>query len=153
MEMAEGRLREAREEVDKKFAGEGEGVHASVEGYKVAVDTEDGTEATESNKPTVPTPIPGQPQPTSSDEDDLELPLQPATLLYESLIADAASSTNDDGLDKDRAERKLVLPWLRFAWEAYKTCLDVSKSNARLEPIYHVSTTQHTLFIWSGASF
>jgi hypothetical protein len=42
--------------------------------------------------------------------------------------------------DKDRVERKIVTPWLRFAWEAYKTCLEVCKSNARLEVVYQVGS-------------
>lgn len=71
------------------------------------------------------------------DEDDLELPLQPHTLLYESLMGDAEEAGADASKDKDRVERKIVTPWLRFAWEAYKTCLDVCKSNSRLEVIYH----------------
>ena len=81
------------------------------------------------------------------DEDDLELPLQPDTLLFESLLeepagtdaaaaAGAAGAAADGSKDKDRVERKIVTPWLRFAWEAYKTCLDVCKSNARLEVVY-----------------
>lgn len=80
------------------------------------------------------------------DEDDLELPLQPDTLLFESLLEEsagaetgAAGAAADGSKDKDRVERKIVTPWLRFAWEAYKTCLDVCKSNARLEVVYQVS--------------
>jgi translation initiation factor 3 subunit A len=85
------------------------------------------------------------------EEDDLELPLQPHTLLFESLMGDDSASTvpttsGDAGKDKDRVERKIVTPWLRFAWEAYKTCLDVSKNNARLEVVYHVSTCFQRIF-------
>ncbi|KAJ9124488.1 hypothetical protein QFC24_003279 [Naganishia onofrii] len=64
-------------------------------------------------------------------EDDLELPLQPETLLMDSLLGDDAVAD-----DKDRVERSVVNPWLRFCWEAYKSCLDVCKSNNRLESVY-----------------
>ncbi|KAG7528776.1 hypothetical protein FFLO_05945 [Filobasidium floriforme] len=83
----------------------------------------------------------GEKQQEREDEDDLELPLQPDTLLFESLLEEPNAAAGDaagvDGSkDKDRVERKIVTPWLRFAWEAYKTCLEVCKSNARLEVVY-----------------
>lgn len=87
----------------------------------------------------------GEKQQEREDEDDLELPLQPDTLLFESLLEEPNAAAGDaagvDGSkDKDRVERKIVTPWLRFAWEAYKTCLEVCKSNARLEVVYQVGS-------------
>lgn len=67
-------------------------------------------------------------------EDDLELPLQPDTLLMDSLVVEEVATE-----DKDRVERSVVNPWMRFCWEAYKSCLDVCKSNSRLEVVYQVS--------------
>lgn len=67
-------------------------------------------------------------------EDDLELPLQPETLLIDSLVEEDGTAE-----DKDRVERSVVNPWMRFCWEAYKSCLDVCKSNQRLEVVYQVS--------------
>lgn len=102
-------------------------------------------------------------------EDDLELPLQPLTLLMDSLVSDdsstsksssTATSTNAPskittkdgtvipttgsasvGNDKERIERAVVTPWMRFCWEAYKSCLEICKSNARLEVLYNVSSS------------
>lgn len=80
-------------------------------------------------------------------EDDLELPLQPTTLLMDSLLGEgdaaalalASGASVDAALatkDKERVERTIVLPWLKFTWEAYKSALDITKSNSRLEGLY-----------------
>lgn len=39
---------------------------------------------------------------------------------------------------QDRADRELVMPWLRAVWDAYRNILDLLKNNALLEGRYHV---------------
>ena len=61
------------------------------------------------------------------DVDDLE-----ATETPESILLGAVSGDQN----KDRTDRALVTPWLKFLWESYRTALETLKNNARLEAIY-----------------
>eukprot|EP01006_Ploeotia_vitrea_P030278 TRINITY_DN62731_c0_g1_i1.p1 TRINITY_DN62731_c0_g1~~TRINITY_DN62731_c0_g1_i1.p1 ORF type:complete len:858 (+),score=191.29 TRINITY_DN62731_c0_g1_i1:84-2657(+) len=38
---------------------------------------------------------------------------------------------------KDRADREILMPWIRFLWESYRTALDVCRNNRALEVIFH----------------
>ncbi|KAA1473327.1 hypothetical protein DENSPDRAFT_872737 [Dentipellis sp. KUC8613] len=62
-----------------------------------------------------------------ADVDDLE-----ATETPESILLGAVSGDQS----KDRTDRALVTPWLKFLWESYRTALETLKNNARLEGIY-----------------
>jgi translation initiation factor 3 subunit A len=64
----------------------------------------------------------------AADVDDLE-----ATETPESILLGAVSGDQS----RDRTDRALVTPWLKFLWESYRTALETLKNNARLQVIYH----------------
>eukprot|EP01135_Chromosphaera_perkinsii_P012199 Nk52_evm18s2612 gene=Nk52_evmTU18s2612 len=61
------------------------------------------------------------------DVDDLEYSETPESLIM------AAVSGEDY---KDRTDRVLLTPWLKFLWETYRTVLEILRNNAKLETLY-----------------
>ena len=64
----------------------------------------------------------------SMDIDDLEATETPEALLL--------STTTSDS-HRDRADRELLVPWLRFLWESYRNVLDILRCNSKLEHLYY----------------
>ncbi|KAJ7019631.1 translation initiation factor eIF3a [Mycena alexandri] len=67
------------------------------------------------------------------DVDDLEASETPESILLGAVSGDQS---------KDRTDRALVTPWLKFLWESYRTSLETLKNNARLEVIYQTIAQQ-----------
>ena len=80
----------------------------------------------------------------AADVDDLE-----ATETPESILLGAVSGDQS----RDRTDRALVTPWLKFLWESYRTALETLKNNARLQVIYHVRPLSLTTHIVSDSFF
>jgi translation initiation factor 3 subunit A len=74
---------------------------------------------------------------TSSTQnvEDLEASETPESILLSTVSGEQA---------RDRTDRAIVTPWLKFLWETYRTVLDIFKNNARLEVMYQ--STAHQAF-------
>uniref|UniRef100_A0A7S2R6Z3 Eukaryotic translation initiation factor 3 subunit A n=1 Tax=Rhizochromulina marina TaxID=1034831 RepID=A0A7S2R6Z3_9STRA len=46
-------------------------------------------------------------------------------------------STMTDDSDRKRTDRQILIPWLLFLWETYRSVLDILKTNSKLELVYH----------------
>jgi len=46
------------------------------------------------------------------------------------------SGMTEEG-SKERTDREVVVPWLRFLWEIYRAVLELLYKNAKLEKVYH----------------
>lgn len=65
--------------------------------------------------------------------DDLEATETPESILLATVSGEQS---------KDRTDRAIVTPWLKFLWEAYRTVLDILRNNARLEILYQSTAMQ-----------
>ncbi|KAL7064124.1 hypothetical protein AAHC03_05144 [Spirometra sp. Aus1] len=62
------------------------------------------------------------------DVEDLEIAETP-----ESLMLNAVSAEGTQG----RSDHTILMPWLKFLWEAYRICLDLVRNNSKFEHVYH----------------
>ncbi|KAK0623034.1 hypothetical protein B0T14DRAFT_476312 [Immersiella caudata] len=69
----------------------------------------------------------------SATVDDLEASETPESILLATVSGEQS---------KDRTDRAIVTPWLKFLWEAYRTVLDILRNNARLELLYQGTAMQ-----------
>ena len=72
---------------------------------------------------------------TTQSIEDLEASETPETILLATVSGEQS---------KDRTDRAIVTPWLKFLWETYRTVLEILKNNARLEVLYQ--STAHQAF-------
>jgi translation initiation factor 3 subunit A len=60
--------------------------------------------------------------------DDLEAEQSPESIMLSTMTAEG---------DSDRLDREVVVPWLKFLWETYRTILEILRNNSKLENVYH----------------
>lgn len=69
----------------------------------------------------------------STNVEDLEAIETPETILLATVSGEQS---------RDRTDRAVVTPWLKFLWETYRTVLEILKNNARLEIMYQTTALQ-----------
>ncbi|EGE00052.1 eukaryotic translation initiation factor 3 110 kDa subunit [Trichophyton tonsurans CBS 112818] len=69
----------------------------------------------------------------TSNIEDLDAIETPETILLATVSGEQS---------KDRTDRAIVTPWLKFLWETYRTVLEILKNNARLEVMYQSTALQ-----------
>eukprot|EP00466_Bigelowiella_natans_P011152 jgi/Bigna1/47773/estExt_Genewise1.C_180020 len=65
--------------------------------------------------------------------DNVELEETPESIMLKAVSGEDA---------KARKDRKILVPWLKYVWESYRTILDTLKSNGELQELYH-ETARH----------
>jgi translation initiation factor 3 subunit A len=70
---------------------------------------------------------------SSTNVEDLEAIETPETILLATVSGEQS---------RDRTDRAVVTPWLKFLWETYRTVLEILKNNARLEIMYQATALQ-----------
>lgn len=59
-------------------------------------------------------------------------------LLFVSLIFTFYNFSAVSGEDaQDRSDRTILTPWVKFLWESYCQCLELLRTNAHVETLYH----------------
>lgn len=76
---------------------------------------------------------------------DLEAEATPESIML--------STMTEEG-EKERTDREMVVPWLKFLWETYRAVLDILKTNSKLEHVYHATCIKAFNFCrWCGRSY
>ena len=60
--------------------------------------------------------------------DDLENLATPEMIMLSAVSGEDA---------QDRSDRKILMPWVKFLWESYCQCLELLRTNSRVERVYH----------------
>merc|ERR1719495_2200581 len=62
------------------------------------------------------------------DVDDLDNLATPEMIMLSAVSGEGA---------QDRSDRTVLMPWVKFLWESYCQCLELLRTNSRVERLYH----------------
>merc|ERR1740128_889190 len=60
--------------------------------------------------------------------DDLDIISTPEMIMLSAVSGEGA---------QDRSDRTILMPWVKFLWESYCQCLELLRTNSRVERLYH----------------
>jgi len=60
--------------------------------------------------------------------DDLDILATPEMIMLSAVSGEGA---------QDRSDRTILMPWVKFLWESYCQCLELLRTNSRVERLYH----------------
>lgn len=60
--------------------------------------------------------------------DDLDVLATPEMIMLSAVSGEGA---------QDRSDRTILMPWVKFLWESYCQCLELLRTNSRVERLYH----------------
>ena len=43
--------------------------------------------------------------------------------------------------DAERTDREVLVPWIKFLWDTFRTVLDILRTNSKPELLYHKGTS------------
>lgn len=56
-------------------------------------------------------------------------------MLFKETYFDFSAVSGEDA--QDRSDRTILTPWVKFLWESYCQCLELLRTNAHVETLYH----------------
>ena len=65
---------------------------------------------------------------SAAEVDDLDNLMSPEMIMLSAVSGEDA---------QDRSDRKILMPWVKFLWESYCQCLELLRTNLRVERLYH----------------
>ena len=65
---------------------------------------------------------------SAAEVDDLDNLMSPEMIMLSAVSGEDA---------QDRSDRKILMPWVKFLWESYCQCLELLRTNIRVERLYH----------------
>jgi translation initiation factor 3 subunit A len=73
----------------------------------------------------------------STKVDDLEAVHTPESIMLSTMTKEG---------DAERTDREVLVPWIKFLWDTFRTVLDILRTNSKLEHLYHKTSKKAFAF-------